>query len=443
MSIEEVVKVERSLRVANSFCEEHDDVVYCLEEDCFYMYENGVYKKIFTKEMHDLVLTRKSLTRKLTLQGLKNVVERIATIKQFHLDKFNSHGMVNFKNGLFSLADGVLQEHTPSIMSTIRLPYSYDKNATCPLWEKSIEEITENDKNKTKTLQEFFGYCLTRDVKYEKALVLTGEGANGKSTILHTLEHMVGEENCSCLSMKYFNDSQKVSVLVNKLVNICGEVSKRIEDFEAEFKTLVTGEKMTVSPKYIQEYTVKPFCKLVMAVNEFPYIDDKTSAFYRRLLIVDLKRQFSEEEQNKNLRNDLLAELPGIFNWSYEGLLRLRQRNTFVIDEYMRLKIEEMKESHNPLLQWANDHLMILPGDDLVKGDAFESYKKWSEKNNYRTLGMNKFSAEVFKIYHKFTDKDRRDANRNRCWPNLAFRTLENEIRFEQIQKKIDIDWTE
>lgn len=445
MSALDPSELDYSLKIANGFCAETDGVVYCLEEDCFYLYEEGVYRKIFTREMHDLVLTRKILTKKMTLQGLKNVVDRIATIKQVHMDKFNAHSMINFKNGLFDIDSGELKEHTPSVISTIRLPYIYDKNATCPLWEKTLGEIMENDKNKIRTLQEFFGCCITREVKYEKALILIGEGANGKSTILHVLEQMVGEENCSALSLKYINDSQKVSVLVNKLVNICGEVSKRIEDFEAEFKTIVTGEKLTVSPKYVPEYTVRPFCKLVMAVNEFPYIDDRTSAFYRRLLLIELKKQFSEEEQNKNLRQELLSELPGIFNWAYEGLVKLKERNTFVIDEYMRLAIESMKEMNSPTIQWAKENLMVLPKNDLVKGEAFEAYKAWSLKNGYKPAGLAKFGAEIFRLFAKSTDKDRRapHGERHRVWPNLAMRTPENELRAEQIQNKVDLDWKE
>ncbi len=436
-------EVEISLKVAQGFCQDIPDFIYCLEEDCFYMYEDGLYKKIFNREMHDLVLTKKSFTKKMTLQGLKNVVDRIATLKKCRLESFNTEGRINFINGLFDLNTGILEPHTPAVISTIRLPYRYDPSLECPLWIKTLDEIMEGDKNKTRTLQEFFGYCLTREVSYEKALILTGDGANGKSTILHTLEHIVGEENCSALSLRYLSDPQKVSVLVNKLVNICGEVPKKVDDFEAEFRTIVTGEKLTVSPKYVKEYTIKPFCKLVMAVNEFPYIDDRTSAFYRRLLIIDLKRQFTEEEQNKDLRKQLLGERSGIFNWAVEGLKRLQERKTFVIDEYMKQTIDNIKEMNNPIMQWCKENVMIFKGEELLKCEAFEEYKKWSDKNGYKPYGMAKFSAEVYKNFSKHTEKDRRSTigQRPRMWPNLAFRTQENEVR--AANQAENIEWKE
>lgn len=442
---DDISEIEITLKIANGFCKEIKDVIFCLEEKCFYMYEKGVWNKIFEREMHDIVLTKKSLVKKMSLQGLKNVVDRIATITQVHLENFNMDEVVNFENGLFYLDTFEIKDHNQNVLSTIRIPYSYSPTAQCPLWEKTINEIMENDKSKIQTLQEFFGYCLTREVKYEKALIMIGEGANGKSTILSTLEHMVGTNNCSALSLRHFSDPQKTSVLKGKLINICGEVPKKIEDYEAEFKTIVTGEQLTVSPKYVQEYKIRPFCKLIMAINEFPHIDDKTSAFYRRLLLLELKRQFSEEEQNTSLREELIPELPGIFNWSIVGLSRLRLRGKFIVDEYMLQAIENVRESNNPIISWAKDHLMVLKGEELFKGDAFEEYKKWSEKSGYKPYGLAKFGAEVFKIFQKDTDKDRRQGHgdRKKIWPNLALRTTENELRASQESQKENLDWTE
>lgn len=417
-------EIDFTLKIANGFCSETQDVVYCLEEDAFYMYEDGVYKKIFTREMHQMVLTRKILTQKMTLQGLRNVVERIATIKKTRLDRFNCDPIINFENGIFNLTTFTLEAHNNKYLSTMRIPYEYSHDASSPLWEKTINEIMDNDKNKIRTIQEFFGYCLTREVKYEKALVMTGEGGTGKSTIINTLKHLVGLDNCSALSLRYFSDPQKTSVLKSKLLNICTEVPKKIEDYEAEFRSIVTGEELTISPKYIADYKIMPYCKLVMAINEFPYIDDKTSAFYRRLLLIELKREFKEEEQNKDLKNQLLKELPGIFNWSIEGLKRLQERNTFLIDEYMRLSIDSLKEMNNPIIQWAKENICISTGAELIKGEAFTHYKKWCETNGYRPIGLAKFGAEIYRIFKKTTEKDRRssDGDRPRIWPHLELK---------------------
>jgi putative DNA primase/helicase len=49
------------------------------------------------------------------------------------------------------------------------------------------------DLGKIATLQEFYGLCLTREVRYQRALFMVGEGRNGKSTALFILESIVGD----------------------------------------------------------------------------------------------------------------------------------------------------------------------------------------------------------------------------------------------------------
>lgn len=418
---------ELTLRIADDFCKLHNDIVFCLETEQFYQYREGIYNKIFDREMHDLILQRKSQTKQKTVGFLKMVTERIATIRRKRLEEFNTGTHINFENCLFDLATNERLAHTPEVISTIRIPYLYDPEADCPLWTKSLNEILQNDLNKLRTIQEFFGYCLTRSTIYEKCLILTGEGANGKSTILHTLRHMVGTDNCSDLSLRHFSDPQKTSILQGKLVNLCSEVPRKIEDYESEFKSIVSGESMQVSPKYISDYTFMPYCKLIMAINDLPYIDDRTSAFYRRLLVVPLLKQFKEEEQNKDLRKQLLTELSGIFNWAIIGLSKLKERNTFLIDEYMKRDIEEIREANNPIMSWAKDNIIVQSGNDLEKGEAYEAYKEWSIKNGYKPFGLSKFAAEVFKLFHNFTEKSRRSGSGDRSyiWPNLAMKPKE------------------
>jgi len=60
-----------------------------------------------------------------------------------------------------------------------------------------------------------------------------------------------------------------------------------------------------------------------------PRVNDKTYAFYRRLLILKFNRQFQGNYDNKNLKYELLKEIDGIFLWCIEGLRNLRQNGDF------------------------------------------------------------------------------------------------------------------
>ncbi len=417
-----------TLRIALGFCQQFPEIIFCDDDKSFYIYENGFYRYLSELQLERMLLDKSTFTRKIPYAQLKTVIKRIATERMKYLEVFNPEGFINLNNGIYVLQSGNLIPHTIDYISTIKLGFDYSQDADCPLWVRTLNEIFEDDQNKVRTIQEYFGYCLTRDVSQEKALIITGEGGTGKSTVLNTLINLIGESNCSFLSLRHFSNPQKSSVLKNKLVNICSEVPKRITDFEAEFRIIVTGESLQVSPKFIPDYTIKPYCKLVLALNEFPFIDDKTNAFYRRLLIVEFNRVFKEDQQDKQLRNKLMAELPGIFNWAIKGLKSLQNRGFFVIDEYMKRHIDNIKESNNPIVQFINENIEFKLNDYLVKQEVYARYVVWSKENGYLPVGANKFGAEMYRTFLEYTPKDARNNNayRDRIWKNLRFKKDKN-----------------
>lgn len=419
-------KQNLTLSIAERFCENNPGLIFCEEASQFYNYRHGVYLRISERDVRNTLRKNYPSTIELTYVKLNEVVKWIADIRKYSLDDFNKQHVINLENGLFDFDTFSLKKHDISILSTIRVPYRYEEGAKNDLWIKTLNDIFEYDQNKIKIIQEFFGYCLTRDIKMQKALILTGEGANGKSTITNALKEMIGQENCSFLSLRYFNNAQKASVIKDKLVNICEEIPKKVEDYEAEFKTIVVGGELQVSPKYIPDYVIKPYCKLIFAVNEFPYIDDKTSAFYRRLLMLRLDKEFKEEEQNKHLGEQLLEERSGILNWAIDGLRRLNKRKTFLIDEYMKKDIQAIKELNNPVIQWATENLIELKESNayVIKQNIYDMYSQWCSQNGHRPTGSAKFGAEIYRIFRHITERDRRLAfgARDRIWPYIVLK---------------------
>jgi putative DNA primase/helicase len=60
------------------------------------------------------------------------------------------------------------------------LPFEFDETATCPMFQKYLDEVLP-EKELQHIVAEFFGYVFTKGLKMEKALLLYGSGANGKS----------------------------------------------------------------------------------------------------------------------------------------------------------------------------------------------------------------------------------------------------------------------
>lgn len=396
-----------------------NDFTYCVEEDKFYMYKDGVWGHAFDIDILGIACTTLDKINKYTISQKKQILENLKVIKNIHLDRLNTLSMINLENCMFNPLEISIVPHDKEYYSTIRIPYIYDDVSKCPLWLKTLTEILEDD-NKIRILQEFFGYCLTRDTTQHKALLLLGESRSGKSTILQTLRSVIGDKNCSSVPLKYISNPQYTPMLINKLVNIDTDVSAKAAEFEAEFKTITSGEPVSCNQKFIAAFDFEPYCKVVMAANIFPKITDHSSAFYKRLILIPCDHVFSDAEQNRKLPVQLKNELPGILNWAVQGLKRLNERGRFEELDFMRDAVKELEDDNNPVNMFFQEHIEIVMGDYIEKGELFERYKEWSERTRNYVLSLARFSSCVHKRFHKETPKDT-SLNGKRIWRNLKY----------------------
>jgi putative DNA primase/helicase len=428
---------------------------YCLENDQIYYYENGYWQKLreieFLSKIENGLLDPKKnkILTKFDVRMRKKVTENYKILDFKRLADFNKYSMLNLENYMFDPVGVNVVAHKPEYFSTIRIPYKYDQKARCELWLKTLNEIFEGDQMKVNILQEFFGQCLTRDIKQEKALLLLGESRSGKSTILNTLHHLVGGDNCSSVPLKYILNPVYTSMMIHKLINFDKDVSRKAQDFEEDFKKIVTGEEVTANDKYMTPFTFKPFCKMVMSANVFPKITDHSSALYNRLILIPCDRVFKPEEQNRDLREELLKELPGVLNWAVEGLQRLTKRGWFEEVHFMREAIEELENENNPVNEFFNEHVEVEKGYEIEKGEMYQKYVNWSDENKQYTLTAARFSTAFYKRFCKNTVKNGQASTGSgkRVWKNIRYvqfksNTLKTEVHWQDTDSPAETDKT-
>lgn len=413
--------------------------IYCLEEDKFYGYIDNYWKELFDTPVLSKICASFPIINKHTISTKKQILEQLKLLVYRPLEDFNKHDLLNFKSGMFEAKGNNLSTHTPDHLSTIRLPYNYDMLAECPLWLNTLNGIFEGDNNKIDVLQEFFGYCLTRDVTREKALLLSGDSRSGKSTILETLNNLMGEGNVSSVALEYLANPQYTPMLINKMVNIDWDVASGAEKFEANFKIITSGEPVQVNQKFVKAFTFRPYCKLVMAANRFPRITDHSSAFYKRLILLPCNRVFEPHEQDLQLKHKLKNEISGIFNWAVKGLHRLEKRGGFeVYKTFMVDAIEELREESNPVDVFFRETIAtdVSGNAEVEKRELYIRYCDWCKVNGNAPLANNKFGSMVYAKYSKYTPKDVKSINGTykRVWKNLKFI---NEV----ISKEQEIEW--
>jgi putative DNA primase/helicase len=393
-------------------------LLYC--EGFHYEYSDGVYKKIGKEHLHKII--RDKLCQSVTPAKVTHIYEVVKLDTLLALDKeLNGSGLMNLKNGMLDLETLSLKPHDPEYFSSIQLPVNYNPDAECALWLKTLREIFHDDIKKADTLQEFFGLSLTRDQRYRKALFMLGDGANGKSTVSHVLEKILGRENISSIPLEKFNDFHYTASLYQKLVNISIETNAKSTVYDAAIKSITSGDSMTADFKYGQQFQFNPFCKLIFALNNMPRVDDKTNAFFDRLLIVKFNRRFEDHEQNKNLKFELEAELDGIFLWMINGLKNLRARGVFEVTAESKKAIEEYRSENNNVLLFVEDACLLDQSFRATKHDIYEKYKAWCIDSRHQALSKKRFGMEFSKNFPQVND-GMDSSGESRIWKGIGIK---------------------
>jgi len=333
---------------------------------------------------------------------------------------------INCLNGMVDIKSGKLLSHDPKYGSRTQLPVYYDWNCPFERWLQFLDEIfpdemdpADNKKvlvrgqEKIDLLQQFFGYCLLCDCRFEKALFLKGDGANGKGTILHVLRAMVGRENVCSLSMKDLGDPKfSLHFLQGKLVNVATETSHRDPLATEMFKTIVSGEPITTEKKFHDKFEFIPFAKMLLAMNEMPVIPDRSFGLERRLLILECNVRFDGAKADPDLKGKLEKEASGVFMWSLIGLEKLLENGGFTMGEAVTTANKRFVRNLHPVLQFLEEECILKEGVKIEVMELYGAYKRWCEKNSYRALARNRFTDQL--LTNPAIDK--RKATHNRRW---------------------------
>ena len=319
-------------------------------------------------------------------------------------------GGVNPQENLLCLQNGTLNLDTMEVgpfdkghLITYQLAVAFDPRTPqpCNMWldflDMTIQTCAVIDE-----FQEFFGYCLWPDNRYEKSLLLLGDGADGKSTALNVLQDLVGRENCANVDLHNMEDQFHRASLFEKVLSVDTDLdSKALAS--GYFKKITSGDQISAAFKHKDIFEFEPRCKLAGSANRMPRILDQSDGFWRKLLPIRFKHQFMGPDRDPNMRAHLQAELSGIMGWALVGLARLRARGFFEHSGETLALIGEHRMENNPVAAFVDELCATEPAypDDpvqLKKIDLFKSYQGFCSKRNYFPLNEARFARELYAV---------------------------------------------
>ncbi|MDY3557046.1 phage/plasmid primase, P4 family [Gemmata sp. JC717] len=308
---------------------------------------------------------------------------------------------------LFATGRAALHPATPLYFTPAALPVAFDPAAECPTFLRFLDRVTEGDAERQSLLQEIAGYLLRFDTRFQQFFLLTGDGANGKSTFLAALRALIGDHNYASVPLEEFGERFTLGATLGKLVNAVAEVGELDKVAEAKLKSFVGGDLMTFDRKNKAPVSARPTARLLLSTNTPPRFADRTEGVWRRYQLVPFTAVISAEERVRGMSEPewwvSSGELPGVLNWALAGLLRLHRANGFTSSAACETAKAEHRELCNPHRLFLGEHVREQEGAVLRCVELFAAYVEWCRQRRYLPLADGNFGAEVRKVFRRVT----------------------------------------
>lgn len=264
---------------------------------------------------------------------------------------------INMRNGLLDWNADVapdLIQHDPRYLSTVQLPARYTRGALCPgfddflAWAVAPEDVLR--------VWEIIGYLMMSGNPLQRAIMLIGNGGNGKGVLLEVLKKLLGDRNCSSVPLHDFSDNRFATAeLFGRLANVCGDIDATYIENTSRIKE-ITGEDTVMGERKGQDpFYFRPWCKMVFSANDIPASADSSRGWTRRFELVEFPNTPATPDRGLKDRLTTPTSLAGIAVKAVWALRGLMERGDFTHGAARGEANRLFAERSNAALRWLSD----------------------------------------------------------------------------------------
>lgn len=332
-------------------------------------------------------------------EAQRKEVYKYITLKCEREGEFASPKYIGLKDFVLDIETMEEIEYSPNIIINNKIPFNYDKDAYCEVADKTFNKVCCGDPQIRSLLEEMIGYSLYRANTMQTCFILTGEGSNGKSTILNVIKKLLGKDNYTSLDLRELEETFKPAELYNKLANLGDDISAKYLENSSMFKKIVTGNAVMVQRKYMQPFELESYATQIFCANEMPVVSDKTDGFTRRLTLLPFKARFTKNDKDYDpfIEDKLLSNesIEYVLKLAVEGLKRVLINNHFTKSDVGEGEKTEYLMSNNNVLDWLQEDPKI---ENESINDVYLSYKVWCTINGCNSTKKINFGKEIKRL---------------------------------------------
>ncbi len=390
-----------------------------------HMYQDGIYisgQSDIEGEMIKHIPQLNRAKRKEVLDYLDVMIRENTPATEAHL--------IAFRNGILNVYDDSFTPLTPEHIITNRIDWDYNPQAYDELTDKTLNKIAYNDEKIRALLEEMVGSCLYREntLAGGKAFILTGAGANGKSTLLDMIKNMLGEYNISSLDLKELSEKFQNAEICGKLANIGDDIDSEYISNAAVFKKLVTGERIQVQRKGERPFEFNNYAKMMFSANNIPRLGSAKDSYaiLRRLVIIPFEAKFSHEDSdyNPNIKRDLRQQsaMEYLIKIAIDGLKRVLRNNSYTKSEQVQKELNDFEINNNNIFAFVKEY--EAEGSTVENNTVNDIYKKYNEfcisNGIQKPFSKIEFSRQICKMLNLETKQKKIQGKNQRIYVKVA-----------------------
>jgi len=359
-------------------------------------------------------------TRLLTYRKIKDTLALASTMPGVWIDAEdfdNTPYKVNFQNYTLTFdpdtGDYTEGPHQRDDYLTSTIPANFTK----PLMSEDHEFATflnvifDGDEPTIHYLQKRLGMCLMGNVGDSKALIMYGDGANGKSVLAGVLQESLGDYcfpvPASTLTGKSGSDGggeTKVASIQGKRLGLVHEFGGSTQLNDERFKMLTGGEAL-ISGRHLygRHFSFRPVTAFVIMSNYLPTIRDHSHGGWRRMALIKFPVQIPEHEQDTTLMRRLVKdEREFVLYWLVKGLSAFLAHGAEP-PESCAIAMAEYKEGEDAIGAFLQETYEHFSEGRVTLHDTYLAFHKWVKdqgvdvrysKVNFGRLIANRFMPQ-------------------------------------------------
>lgn len=364
------------------------------EQDHLWVYVNGVWRPDrgdIRRRVASLLGDRMRVTHRVQVQ-------EVLRANSPEIEVAPTPDLINFRNGMLRWnadPDPVLLDHHPEYLSTVQLPVEWEPAAECPEFDAFLAAAVPADD--LDRAWQVLGYLLMSGNPFQRMIMLTGAGGNGKGVFLNTVRDMLGNRNTAAEPLQDLGENRfSTAELHGKLANICGDIDATFIEKTARIKELCGDDRMKGERKGETQFYFKFWGKAIFSANAIPGAADSSRGWIRRWEVVPFP--YTPTKPDPGLSARIAGELPGVARKAVLALRDLMAAGEFYHGESAQLAHAEFAEKANRVIRWLNDPDSNVKRDEdtFNKGTtllaAFRQWDAHEQGNSHRDIGKQKFN---------------------------------------------------